>query len=458
MEKYDGIIIGFGKGGKTLAGDLAASGKKIALIEKSAMMYGGTCINVACIPTKSLVNSAKIAQLTGADNPEAQAELYRRAIVEKRRLTTLLRQKNFDKLNTNDKVTVYTGTASFLAPKQIRIELERESITIEGEQIFINTGSRPMLPDIPGLNDSARVYNSETLMEVEELPRRLAIIGAGYVGLEFASIYASFGSRVTVYNDGQDFLPREDEEIAAEIHKLLTEQGIDIRMGTSLRSVVDRIEGTILSYDDLDAGLIREQPADAILIATGRLPNTEELNLDLGGIETGSKGEVKVDHFLRASQADTWALGDVYGGEQFTYTSLDDYRIVRSQLSGSEKSYSLNDRKNTPYTLFIDPAYSRVGLNEKEALEQGCEVKIARLPVAAIPKAQLLRETKGVLKAVIDKKTDRILGAMLLCVESYEVINIIKLAMDAGLPYTHLKDQVFTHPTMSEALNDLFSL
>jgi pyruvate/2-oxoglutarate dehydrogenase complex dihydrolipoamide dehydrogenase (E3) component len=458
LENYYGIIIGFGKGGKTLAGDLAAQGKRVAIIEKSDQMYGGTCINVGCIPTKSLVTSAKLAQTKASEIFDEKAELYRSAIEEKRRVTTMLRGKNFDKLNNNKNVKVYTGTASFLSSNQVSVELENETVKIEGEYVFINTGSSIIIPEIEGIESNPRVYTSESFMELSALPKRLAIIGGGHIGLEFASIYSNFGSEVTIFDYSTVFMPREDEDIAKEILKVFTEKGIEVKLGSKINAVINNPNESVVSYFDGLSGEEKEFKADAVLIATGRKPNTEGLNLSLAGVEVTQRSAVKVDEYLQTTVPNIWALGDVVGGYQFTYISLDDYRIVRSQLVESLEKRSTKQRKNVPFSLFIDPAYSRVGLNEKEAKEQGYEVKIALMPTSAVPKAQVIKETKGILKAVIDAKTNNILGAMLFCAESYEVINVIKLAMDADLPYTFLRDQVYTHPTMTESLNDLFSV
>jgi len=253
-------------------------------------------------------------------------------------------------------------------------------------------------------------------------------------------------------------MPREDEEISKEILKVLTEKGIDIKLGSKIKAVINNPDESVNTYFDSVTGEEKEHQSDVVLIATGIKPNTEGLNLSAAGVEVTPRSAVKVDEYLKTNIPNICTMGDVVGGYQFTYISLDDYRIVRSQLLDSDDKRSTKLRKNVPFSLFIDPAYSRVGLNEKEAKEQGYDVKIALIQTSAIPKAQVINETKGILKAVIDAKTNKILGAMLFCAESYEVINVIKLAMDAGLPYTFLRDQVYTHPTMTESLNDLFSV
>jgi pyruvate/2-oxoglutarate dehydrogenase complex dihydrolipoamide dehydrogenase (E3) component len=455
MKNFDAIIIGFGKAGKTLATDLASNGLNIALVEQSKYMYGGTCINVGCIPTKSLVNSAKISQHKEPENFEKQEELYKQAIAEKGRVTAMLRDKNFHKLNDNKNIEIFTGKASFVSAYEIQVQMEDENVVLKADKIFINTGSKSIIPEIEGIVNNKYVYTSDTLLELSELPKMLTIIGGGYIGLEFASIYRSFGSKVTVLQNDTEFLTREDDDVAEVMKKVLIENGIEFKMGVDIKYITDNGNEAVINYIDAQTGESFEHKADAVLLATGRKANTEELNLDAAGIEITPRGAVKVDEYLRASISNVWAMGDVVGGLQFTYVSLDDYRIVREQLFGNGER-NTKDR-NIPYSLFIEPPFSRVGLNEREAREQGYDVKIAKLPAMAIPKAQVLKETKGILKAVIDAKTDKILGAMLFCAESHEMINIVKLAMDAGLSYTFLKNQIFTHPTMSEALNDLFS-
>lgn len=453
MKRFDNIVIGFGKGGKTLAAKLAKSGQSVALVERSDKMFGGTCINVACIPTKSLENSARLSQELGGGFA-ARAARYREAIAQKRALTASLRQKNYAKMEAAG-VTVLVGDASFADAHTIRLALPGgQSEDLHGERIFINTGARPFIPPIDGLRDSRYSYTSERLMELDELPERLMILGGGYIGMEFASIFCNFGSRVTVVQDGDVFLPREDAEIAAAVLKSLEQRGVRVLLGTKTRSVRDRDGRAEVLLDTPAGGETLE--AEAILIATGRRPELSGLHPEAAGIELTERGAIKMDEHLRTSAPHIFAMGDVVGGLQFTYISLDDSRIVASEVLGSGARTTEN-RGAVPYSVFLDPPFSRVGLSEAEAVKQGYQVKIARLPVAAIPKSQLLRKPDGLLKAVVDAETGHILGAHLFCVESYELINQIKMAMDAGLPYTVLRDAIYTHPTMSEAFNDLFA-
>ena len=452
--KYDAVIIGFGKGGKTMAGALGAAGKKVALIEKSDRMYGGTCINVGCIPTKSLVYRAGLAAAKGGSFEE-KAAAYKAAMEQKEDLTARLRGKNYQKLDSNPNITVIDGTASFQSPHVVEVEKDGRTFQVEGEQIFINTGSSAFIPPIEGLKGNPYVYTSEGLLNLTELPSRLVIIGGGYIGVEFSSIYASFGSKVTILQDGDIFLPREDEEIAGAVRESLESRGIRVMTGVKVKAL-EQAEGKALVAVD-NGKEVQKLEAEAVLVATGRRPNTAGLNLEAAGVEIGPRGGIVTDDSLTTTAPHIYAMGDVRGGLQFTYISLDDFRIVKSKVLG-DGSYTLKERGAVPYSVFLIPPFSRVGLSEIEAVEKGYKVKVARLAAAAIPKAQVLEQPAGLLKAVIDEETGLILGAHLFCQESYEMINLIKLAMDAKVPYQVLRVTIYTHPTMSEAFNDLFAV
>ena len=452
--KYDAVIIGFGKGGKTMAGALGAAGKKVALIEKSDRMYGGTCINVGCIPTKSLVYRAGLAAAKGGSFEE-KAAAYKAAMEQKEDLTTRLRGKNYQKLDSNPNITVIDGTASFQSPHVVEVEKDGRTFQVEGEQIFINTGSSAFIPPIEGLKGNPYVYTSEGLLNLTELPSRLVIIGGGYIGVEFSSIYASFGSKVTILQDRDIFLPREDEEIAGAVRESLESRGIRVMTGVKVKALEQAGGKALVAVDN--GKEVQKLEAEAVLVATGRRPNTAGLNLEAAGVEIGPRGGIVTDDSLTTTAPHIYAMGDVRGGLQFTYISLDDFRIVKSKVLG-DGSYTLKERGAVPYSVFLIPPFSRVGLSEKEAVEKGYKVKVARLAAAAIPKAQVLEQPAGLLKAVIDEETGLILGAHLFCQESYEMINMIKLAMDAKVPYQVLRDTIYTHPTMSEAFNDLFAV
>ena len=449
---YQNLIIGFGKAGKTLAGFLAKKGETVALVERSKERYGGTCINVACIPSKSLEYSARLSAEIGGDFA-AKAERYRAAIAEKRRLTAMLRAKNYAKV-TGTGAVVIDGEASFVDAHTVRIVGADGEQTVTAERIFINTGAFPFIPLIEGAAESTHVYTSETMMELDELPEKLVIIGGGYIGLEFASYYENFGSSVAVVQDGDAFIPREDVEISARVLQQMNDRGIHVLTGAQILRIEDGAAGANVVIRTADGE--RTLAANAVLIATGRRPNTETLNLTAAGVQQTARGAVEVDEHLRTNVPHIWAMGDVTGGLQFTYISLDDFRIVKDQLAG-EGARTTENRGAVPYSVFLDPPLSRVGMTEAEAEAAGFDVRVLRLEVAAIPKAQVYRKPAGLLKAIVDAKTDTILGAHFFCPESQEMINLMKMAIDHGITAAALGSAIYTHPTMTEALNDLFS-
>ncbi len=456
MNAFDVIIIGFGKGGKTLAAEFAKRGQKVAIIERSDKMYGGTCINIGCIPTKTLVHQAKMASALKDATFEERSEFYRNAVSVKESVTSALRNKNYHNLADNPNVTVYTGIGSFVSADVVAVRTATEKIRLTSKQIIINTGAETVIPPIEGVAGNPFVYTSTSIMELADLPRRLVIVGGGYIGLEFASMYASFGSQVTVLESYPELIVREDRDIAASVKETLEKKGIVFRMNAKVQSV-NRVEDkAIVTFADSQTSEVFVLEADAVLLATGRRPNTKDLNLEVAGVEVDARGAIIVDEYLKTTQPNIRAVGDVKGGLQFTYISLDDYRIVREDLFG-DKERRTGDRNPVSYSVFIDPPLSRIGLNEEEARRQNRDIIVKKLPVMAIPRAKTLGETDGLLKAIIDKNTGKILGCVLFAPDSGEVINTVAVAMKTGQDYTFLRDFIFTHPSMSEALNDLFS-
>ena len=442
METIKNIIIGFGKGGKTLAKFLAQKGEEVLVIEKSNKMYGGTCINIACLPSKRLIIEA------------ANGVSYVDAVNGKNEMTEQLREKNYHMLADEKTVTVLDGKAHFIADHEIEVELPNgKKAQYKGDRIFINTGAVPVMLPIPGLKESKYILDSTQAMDEKKMPKNLTIIGAGYIGLEFASMFAKYGSKVTVLDHNKEFLVREDEDISNAVRKDMEDAGIKFELGADIEKITDEKTDAKVTYQI--NGKTKAINADRILVATGRKPNTENLGLENTAIETTELGAIKVDDFLRTTVDNVWAIGDVKGGLQFTYISLDDFRIIKDQLFGTG-ARMVSDRKVIPYSVFISPALSQVGLNEKQANKLGKEYKLFKLPVTAIPKAKVAKDNRGLFKALVDPETEKILGATLYGIESYELINMISLAMKAHLSYTVLRDQIYTHPTMSEAFNDLF--
>ena len=442
METIKNIIIGFGKGGKTLAKFLAQKGEEVLVIEKSNKMYGGTCINIACLPSKRLIIEA------------ANGVSYVDAVNGKNEMTAQLREKNYHMLADEKTITVLDGKAHFIADHEIEVELPNgKKAQYKGDRIFINTGAVPVMLPIPGLKESKYILDSTQAMDEKKMPKNLTIIGAGYIGLEFASMFAKYGSKVTVLDHNKEFLVREDEDISNAVRKDMEDAGIKFELGADIEKITDEKTDAKVTYQI--NGKTKAINADRILVATGRKPNTENLGLENTAIETTDRGAIKVDDFLRTTVDNVWAIGDVKGGLQFTYISLDDFRIIKDQLFGTG-ARMVSDRKVVPYSVFISPALSQVGLNEKQANKLGKEYKLFKLPVTAIPKAKVAKDNRGLFKALVDPETEKILGTTLYGIESYELINMISLAMKAHLSYTVLRDQIYTHPTMSEAFNDLF--
>jgi pyruvate/2-oxoglutarate dehydrogenase complex dihydrolipoamide dehydrogenase (E3) component len=353
-------------------------------------------------------------------------------------------------------VSVITGHATFTDPHSVTVMTAEGPLTVTADTIAIDTGSEPVLPDVPGLTGS-RVLTSTQLIESTVLPQRLAIVGGGYLGLEFAAIYRAFGSEVTMFERAERILGREDDDIATVAQGILAAEGIDIVTGAQVIEVRDGEHGASVVYSR--DGRQHSIEVDAILAAAGRVPATRDLGLDAAGVRTTPAGAILVDEHLATSQPHIYAMGDVRGGPQFTYLSLDDSRIVLDQLTGGGRRSTV-DRMVVPRTLFMTPPLATVGLTEKEARAAGRRIRIARQPVAeiiAMPRAYAVEETRGVMKFVIDAGTDEILGAALLSVDAQEIINTVALAMRHGITAAELRDAVYTHPSSTEALNDVLA-
>lgn len=457
MKQYDAIIIGFGKAGKTLAAELSNRGWQVAIVERSNMMYGGSCPNIACIPTKTLIHEAEISSLLYHEDFPKQANMYKQAVARKNRLTSFLRGNNYERLSKRPNVTIYTGSASFISPGAVKVTLPDGDIELQGKEIFINTGSTPIVPAIDGIQQSQHVYTSATLLDMNVLPKHLIIVGGGYIGLEFASMYAGFGSKVTILEGGNRFMPRNDQDIAKSVREVMEKKGIEIHLNARAQSIHDTNDGVTLAYSDVSDGTPYFVDGDAILIATGRKPMIEGLNLQVAGIEVDAHGAIVVNDQLRTTVPHVWAMGDVKGGPQFTYLSLDDFRIIRDQLFGDKKR-DISDRDPVQYAVFIDPPLAHIGITEEEALKKGYSFKVSRLPAASVVRSRTLQQTDGMLKAIINNHNGKIMGCTLFCADASEIINIVAMAMKTGQDATFLRDFIFTHPSMSEGLNQLFDV
>ena len=456
----DLLVIGFGKGGKTLAADMGRRGRTVVLVEESAHMYGGTCINTGCVPTKSLVYH-------GEHRPEgaAGASAYVGAIAATEQLTAGLRAANLAALAQIPAVTVLTGRARFVSADSVEVQIgDDEVITVTAGDIVIGTGSVPTLPDIPGLSDCPVAVTSAELLHRASRPDRLAILGGGYIGLEFASMYAAYGTSVTVLEQRPAVLAHEDPDVVAAAWGVLTDRGVTLVTGaetTGIQTVPRPGHPPIARVDYLVEGRTTTVDADVVLVALGRTPNTAHLGLDRAGVEVTDTGAVVVDEHRRTSQPHIYAVGDVNGGPQFTYISLDDYRIVLDQLAGAISPRAASQRQAVPNCLFLSPPLARVGLTESQARTAGYDIRVAASPVvnlATVARARIVGDTAGMMKVVVDAATDNILGAALLCHDAHEVINIVALAMRHGISASELRDEMYTHPSMSECFNQLLGL
>ncbi|MDN5854002.1 MAG: FAD-dependent oxidoreductase [Actinomycetia bacterium] len=452
--EVDIAVLGWGKGGKTLAGALGRSGKRVAVVERSTQMAGGSCINLNCVPTKALVHQAA-SRPDGVDTQD----WFTAAIDERDSLVAKLRARNHAMLAEVDAVTLVDGHARFIGPHQVEVTAGNDRLVIDAETIVVNTGSVPATPDIDGAADSPRVYDSTALQHVQPLPRRLVVVGGGYVGLEFAGMFAHFGSHVTLVDHHDALIPSEDRDVADAVRAVLSDQGVEFVFGGSVTSSRDDGTGVRVDVTPSGTGGVTELDADGVLLATGRRPATADLGLDAAGITTDDRGFIVVDERLRTSAAGVFAVGDVNGGPQFTYVSLDDYRIVLDQLTGGG-TRKTTDRIAVPSTTFLTPPLARVGLNQTQARADGRNILVASkrvADIAAMPRPKIVGETHGLIKVVVDAGTDQILGATLFCVDAQEVINLVALAMRAGITATQLRDGIWTHPSSTEAFNEILA-
>ena len=354
MKQYDAIIIGFGKGGKLLAAELANRNWKVAIIERSSQMYGGTCVNAGCIPTKTLIHESEQAEWLYRDNYDSQAKFYTSAVSRKNKLVSFLRDKNHEHLKSYPNITLYDGEASFMSNDTVKVAHDKKEILLQGKEIFINTGSTPILPDVEGLNESKHAFTSETLLRQSVLPKHLLILGAGTIGMEFATMYAGFGSKVTLLESGNRFMPKSDRDIAESMLEALKRKGIEVRLNVHALSMYDTANGMTLTYTDNSDGTPYFLEGDALLLATGRRAMTDGLNLHAAGVQTDAQGAIVVNGHLQTTSPHIWAMGDVRGGAMYDYLSIDDFRIITNHLFGNKKR-NMDDRLPVPYVIFTDP-------------------------------------------------------------------------------------------------------
>ncbi|MBA2680762.1 MAG: mercuric reductase [Ktedonobacteraceae bacterium] len=456
-KKYDAIILGSGQGGNPLASELASAGWSVALVEQ--VHVGGTCINEGCTPTKTMVASARVAYLArrGADyGVQTGPVTVDMTVVRKRKrdIVDSFRGGSERRLEKNDHIELLRGEGSFTGPKTVEVHLNTgETLPITAEMIFINTGARPMEPAMNGL-DSIPVLDSTSIMELDSVPEHLLCIGGGYIGLEFGQMFRRFGSKVTVIQRGGHLLAREDDDVADEVAKILGEDGIEILLNTTTTDAEKTADGKLQLTVKTPEGE-RVLTGSHVLLAAGRTPNTDKLNLDSVGVKVDKKGFIQVNERLETGVPGIFAIGDVKGGPAFTHISYDDFRILRTNLL--EKGNATTKDRMVPYTVFLDPQLGRVGLSETEARAQGHNIQVAKIPMNYVARAIEMDETRGFMKAVVDADSGQILGCAILGIEGGEIMTILQVAMMGKVPYTALRDGTFAHPTLAESLNNLFT-
>lgn len=456
--KYQAIVIGAGQGGVPLAISYAENNHKVALIEREHV--GGSCVNYGCTPSKTMIASAKVAYLTrrspdfGVNSGETKVDMVavrkrKREMVERFRMSNLKRLEDAG-------VDLIRGKASFLDPVTIQVTLnEGGKRNLSAENVFIDTGARPRIPDLEGLQ-TVPFLDSTSIMELDELPEKLLILGGGYIGVEFSQMFARFGSNVTIIEMGEQLLRREDEDIAQEVASLLREDGVEVLLQYKplriQRTETNRIQ---LQVQDRSSGKELVITGTHLLVAAGRVPNMEDLRLDRTGIEQDDRGHIVVNNRLETNVDHIYALGDVKGGPAFTHISYDDYRILRNNLLDGGNA-SIEDRF-VPYTVFIDPELGRIGLSEKQAKDVGKQVRVAKMPMDYVSRALEMGQSRGLMKVLVEMNSDQIVGAAILGIQGGEMMAMIQIAMMAGLPFTALREGIFTHPTLAESLNSVFT-
>jgi pyruvate/2-oxoglutarate dehydrogenase complex dihydrolipoamide dehydrogenase (E3) component len=454
IERYDVLVFGSGAGGKVTAWVNAKEGLRTAVVERG--LVGGSCPNIACLPTKNVVHSAKVADFVrhdrdfGSGTAPASIEMTE-VRARKRRMVEGLVSMHLEKYKESGAELVF-GEGRFVGPGTIEVRLRNGGVrTLKGDRVFLNLGTHAAVPDIPGLRAAKPLTHIEEL-ELDRLPSHLIVLGGGYVGLEFAQAFARFGSRVTVLERGPRLLPKEDKDVADALLEFLRLDGVDVRLNVEVEQVEGSSGASVRMTLANSAGTSSLEASD-ILVATGRIPNTQNIGLDKTGVALDARGYIQVNERLETTAPGIWALGECAGSPQFTHISEDDFRIVHTNLHGGSRS--TRDRL-IPFCLFTDPEIARVGLNETEAVAAGRPYRVAKLPMEAVLRAHTLSETRGFMKALVSHDSDEILGFTAVGPHAGEILAVVQTAMIGRLPYTALRDAVFTHPTMAEGLGPLF--
>lgn len=456
MKQYDAIIIGSGKISETLAIKLSGRGWRVAIINPIDKTEGEDRQDLTD-SLHSLAYEAEIASLLYYDDYPKQAKIYKQAITRKDRLSFFLKETNSDKLKRSPNVAVFIGDASFTSSDTVKVTSGNDYIELKGKEIFIHAGSAPLIPPIEGIETVENAYINHEILDRNELPKHLIIVGDSYAGLEFASMYANFGSKVTILESKDRFMPFADRDVANYIKEVITRNGIEIHLDAHVRSLLDTEDGIELTYTSLSGDNPKILEGSAVLVTTGYRPLTDTLRLYVAGVKTNVQGNIIVNDQLRTNTPHIWALGTINEGFPLSPLLQDDVRIVCDQLFG-ERTRSANDRSPTPYTLAIDPPFAHIGINEEEALKKGHSIIVTRLQASTVTHSRILHQPDGILKAIINNQNGRIMGCTLFCANAPEMINIVAMAMKKEQHYSYLRDFVFSAPSMSQSLNDLFKI
>ena len=458
-KHYDAVILGSGQGGNPLAKALAQAGWRTAMIERK--FVGGTCVNTGCTPTKTMVGSARVAYMSSRAeyfgiHAQVTGANMARIVQRKNEIVLQSRNNNEKALLSTKNLDLIRGDARFTGPKSIAVKTnDSQEIHLTADKIIIDTGARATEPSIDGFDQVQllpNILDNASIMEVEHLPEHLLVLGGGYIGLEFGQMFRRFGSRVTIVQADEQLLSREDTDIADEVAKILREDGIDILLNSKAKRVSGNKEKITLEIQSArDAQTVE---GTHLLVAVGRTPNTNDLNLPAAGIETDDKGFLRVDSKLETNVPGIYGIGDVKGGPAFTHISYDDYRVLRDNLLHGK--HVTIDGRMVPYTVFIDPQLGRIGITEKEAQQQGKKIRVAKMPMTYVARAKEFGETRGVMKVIVDPDSKQILGAAILGMEGGEMAAMVQLAMMGKIPYPVLQEGIFAHPTLSESLNVIF--
>ncbi|HEY4417714.1 MAG TPA: FAD-dependent oxidoreductase [Verrucomicrobiae bacterium] len=454
-DEYDILVLGSGEGGKYLAWTMAKQGSKVAVIERK--LIGGSCPNIACLPSKNIIHSAKVASYFFRSEEfgitKENCKINMSAVRDrKRKMVTGLVDMHLAKFKESG-AELLMGSGRFLDAKTIEVTLPDGSTRIvRGKKIVINTGSRAKIDPLPGLLEASPMTHIEAL-ELDRIPEHLIVLGGGYISLELAQAMRRFGSRVTIVERNQSVVHRQDADVVEGLQTLCRDEGIEIVTNAKVIQVEGK-SGDSVKIKIAQAGIEIVLTGTDILVAGGRTPNTKDIGLELAGVELTKDGYVKVNERLETTAADVWAMGDCAGSPQFTHISFDDFRIVRDNISGGQR---VTTGRQVPFCLFTDPEVAHIGLSEKEAKAQGITYRLAKIPMLANLRTRTLSETRGFMKTLIATDSDRILGFTVFGFGAGEIMSTVQVAMLANLPYTTLRDAVFTHPTLLEGLISLFS-